>query len=138
MVEMTITYNGEQRCTASHGPSGAVVLTDAPVDNGGKGESFSPTDLLATALGSCMLTYIGKVADQHSWNAAGTRLVVQKEMVADPMRRIRRLVIDIYLSHSTDDKQLQMYTNAVTVCPVKLSISDQIEVPVTFHQPSAS
>jgi putative redox protein len=138
MVEITLLYNGEQRSTAVHGPSGTTLIADAPVDNGGKGESFSPTDLIAAALGSCMLTYIGKAADRHEWDVRGTRIVVQKDMVADPLRRIGRLIVDIHLTRSFDDKEMKILTNTVTTCPVKLSISDQIEVPITFHVPEVS
>ena len=67
MVEMTLVYEGQLRCAATHGPSGTTLITDAPVDNHGRGESFSPTDLLATALGSCMLTYVALAADKHGW-----------------------------------------------------------------------
>jgi len=135
MVEMTLIYDGDQRSTAIHGPSGTKLISDAPVDNGGKGESYSPTDLVAAGLGACMLTYIGKAADKNAWDVRGTRIVVQKEMVADPLRRIGRIVVDIHLTHAFDDKDMKILTNAVTTCPVKLSISDQIEVPITFHVP---
>ncbi len=135
MVEMTLTYDGDQRSTSVHGPSGTALIIDAPVDNGGKGESYSPSDLVATGLGACMLTYIGKAADRHGWDVRGTRIVVQKDMVADPLRRIGRLVVDIHLTRDFDDKEMRILTNTVTTCPVKLSISDQIEVPITFHLP---
>jgi putative redox protein len=137
MVESTLIYNGELRTTATHGPSGSEIQTDAPVDNHGKGENFSPSDLLATALGACMLTYIGITAAKHEWNVEGTRLTVKKEMVADPLRRIGRLVVDVYLTKSFEDKDLKLITNAITTCPVKLSISDQIQVPISLHGPDA-
>ena len=136
MVEITLTYNGELRSTAIHGPSGKTVVTDAPVDNHGKGESFSPTDLLATALGSCMLTYIGMAANRHGWDVAGTVIVVRKEMVADPLRRVGRLTVEILLTRHFDDKEMKILTNSVTTCPVKLSLSSQVEVPIHFVQPS--
>ncbi len=134
MVEMKMIYEGELRCSASHGPSGRTLITDAPIDNHGKGESFSPTDLLATALGTCMLTYIGLTADKHGWDVRGTKLTVKKEMVADPLRRVGRLIIDIVLNAYYDDGQIKIMTTAVTMCPVRLSISEQIQVPVTFIQ----
>lgn len=133
MVEMTISYEGELRCKAVHGPSGAIVHTDAPVDNHGRGESFSPSDLLAASLGACMLTIMGISAERHEWDLTGTRITVKKEMIADPLRRVGRLVVDIHLNRAFDDKEMKILTNAVTTCPVKLSISDRIEVPVTFH-----
>ena len=134
MVEMKMIYEGELRCSASHGPSGKTLITDAPIDNHGKGESFSPTDLLATALGTCMLTYIGLTADKHGWDVRGTKRTVKKEMVADPLRRVGRLIIDIVLNAHYDDGQIKIMTTAVTMCPVRLSISEQIQVSVTFVQ----
>ena len=134
MVEMKMIYEGELRCSASHGPSGKTLITDAPIDNHGKGESFSPIDLLATALGTCMLTYIGLTADKHGWDVRGTKLTVKKEMVADPLRRVGRLIIDIVLNAHYDDGQIKIMTTAVTMCPVRLSISEQIQVSVTFVQ----
>ncbi|HLP27250.1 MAG TPA: OsmC family protein [Candidatus Didemnitutus sp.] len=132
MVEMTLIYEGELRSTATHGPSGTTLITDAPVDNHGMGESFSPTDLLATALGSCMLTYIGLAGNKHGWDVRGTKLTVGKEMVADPLRRVGRLVVNIRMNQAFDDNAIKILTNAVTTCPVKLSISEKIQVPITF------
>ena len=131
MVEIAITYDGTLRCSASHGPSGTGLITDAPVDNHGKGESFSPTDLLATALGTCMMTYIGLLAERSGWDVTGTTLRVQKEMVADPIRRVGRLVVDIHIPIELSDKDLTVVENTVNTCPVKMSISDRIQVPIT-------
>ena len=135
MVEITAVYDGHQRSTAVHGPSGAILVTDAPIDNGGKGEGYSPTDLLVTGLGTCMLTYLGKAGDRYDWDLRAARIVLKKEMIADPMRRVGRIVVDIHLPRSFDDKEMKVLTNAVTTCPVKLSISDLVEVPITFHLP---
>ena len=131
MVEIAITYDGTLRCSASHGPSGTGLITDAPVDNHGKGESFSPTDLLATALGTCMMTYIGLLAERSGWDVTGTTMRVQKEMVADPIRRVGRLVVDIHIPIELSDKDLTVVENTVNTCPVKMSISDRIQVPIT-------
>lgn len=135
MVEMTVTYEGDLHCLLQHGPSGVTITTDAPVDNMGRGESFSPTDLLAASLASCMATTMGIAAKKNDWELTGTRITIKKEMVADPLRRIGRLVVDIYLNAVFADKDMKVLTNAVTTCPVKLSISERIMVPVTFHQP---
>jgi len=132
MVEINIRYDGDLRSTATHGPSGTSMITDAPVDNHGKGESFSPTDLLATALGTCMSTYLGLAANKHGYDLVGTSIRVAKEMTADPLRRIGKLVVTITLPRAMDDKDLKILTNSVTTCPVKLSISDRIDVPITF------
>src|SRR5580693_5450073 len=91
MVEIQIAYQGELRCSATHVESGTTINTDAPKDNMGKGESFSPTDLVATALGTCMLTLMGIAARSLNVDLTGTHITVQKEMVATPMRRIGKL-----------------------------------------------
>src|SRR5436190_3798228 len=94
-VEIDVVYQGELRCVAKHGPSKTELTTDAPVDNHGKGESFSPTDLVATALGSCILTTMGIVAQRHNIDLTGTRVHVVKEMVQQPIRRIGALPVKL-------------------------------------------
>lgn len=132
MVEITLSYDGDLRTRASHGPSGTELITDAPVDNHGKGESFSPTDLLATALGSCMLTYVGLAANKHGWDVRGTTVTVRKEMIADPLRRVGRLTVDIYVPLELTDHDLAIIEQAVVTCPVKQSISERIQVPLSI------
>ena len=88
-VRIELAYEGDLHTAATH-PSGATLGTDAPLDNQGRGEAFSPTDLLATALGSCMMTVMGIVARRHDWPLEGSRVLVDKEMVADPTRRVGR------------------------------------------------
>ena len=95
MVEIKITYDGDLHCTAEHGPSGKTLWTDAPVDNMGKGESFSPTDLAATALGTCYLTVMGIAAKKDKVNIDGTKARVEKHMSTEKPRRISKLVVDI-------------------------------------------
>src|SRR5262245_16249532 len=97
MVTVEDFYEGDLRCTAKHGPSGAELRTDAPKDNQGRGESFSPTDLVATALGTCMLTTMGIVAKRHGWPLEGGHARVEKHMIADPHRRIQKLVAELTL-----------------------------------------
>src|SRR5438093_2949357 len=97
MVKISIEYKGELHCSAKHGPSGAQLETDAPRDNEGKGESFSPTDLVATALGTCMATIMGIYARRHDIDLRGMKIEVSKEMSADTPRRIARLATEIWL-----------------------------------------
>ena len=132
MVEISLTYEGELRTKAVHGPSRTELITDAPVDNHGKGESFSPTDLLATALGSCMLTYVGLAANKHGWDVRGTSVKVRKEMIADPIRRIGRLTVDIHIPIELTNSDLAIVEQYVITCPVKQSISERIDVPLTI------
>lgn len=132
MVQIDITYQGDLRCQAKHGPSGTTLLTDAPVDNMGKGESFSPTDLLATALGTCMLTTMGIVAQRKNIDISGTRVSVTKEMVADPLRRIGRLTVTIHVPHDLNEDDRRRLEHAAHSCPVHKSLGAEVEQPVTF------
>src|SRR6187549_568986 len=102
MVEITIRYQGDLHCDATHGPSQTTLATDAPVDNQGKGESFSPTDLVATALGTCILTTMAIVAERHGWKMEGSEATVVKHMVADPARRIGKLVVTVKMRGAFD------------------------------------
>jgi putative redox protein len=132
MVEMKIVYQGDLRCEATHGPSGTKLFTDAPVDNHGKGESFSPSDLVATALGSCMMTIMGIVASRHNLDLRGTTVTVQKEMVTQPVRRIGKLTVHIHVPLDVSEDDRKRLENAAYTCPVHKSIHPDIEMPVTF------
>ncbi len=137
-VEIEIGYRGELQCEAQHGPSGSRLVTDAPMDNGGRGAAFSPTDLVATALGTCMLTIMGKVAERHGWDLCGTRVRVVKEMVAAPVRRIGALRTTITLPAGlrlSDDDRRRLEAAAHT-CPVKQSLHPGVQLPVEFVYPS--
>jgi len=133
-VSIDIVYEGSLRCSCVHGPSNTTISTDAPVDNGGNGEAFSPTDLVATALGSCILTIMGLYANRTGLNLDGTKMTVVKEMAARPIRRIGSLRITIaypegiYLS----DQHREKLAAAVESCPVKQSLHPDIEVTVEF------
>lgn len=136
MVEITVTYIGNTNAIAQHGPSGTILRTTAPVDNGGTGDSFSPTDLLATSLAACMTTYLGFVDDRHGLQLKGSRVIVKKEMTADPLRRIASLTVDVYLQAWLDDKMVTVLNNAFASCPVRLSISERVKVNLQIHQPN--
>jgi putative redox protein len=134
-VEIDIVYEGELRCKAQHGPSGVVLNTDAPVDNQGKGESFSPTDLVATALGCCMTTIMDMVARRHGYPLDGSRIKVIKEMIQNPVRRIGQLTVDVHIANGSrlPDKDRKILEQAARTCPVWKSLNPEIKVPVTFH-----
>lgn len=133
MVEIGIVYEGKLRCIAKHGPSGTVLSTDAPVDNMGRGESFSPTDLVATALGSCMLTIMGILAQRHELNITGTTVTVTKEMTATPPRRIARLGVTINVPAKLSDEDRKRLENGALTCPVHKSLHPDIEIPIRFN-----
>lgn len=131
-IRIDIAYKGQLRCRATHGPSGNELVTDAPVDNHGKGESFSPTDLAATALGTCMLTVIGIYAERHSIDLTGMSVSVQKEMTPTPPRRIQRLTCEIRVPLDEGHPQREALERAALTCPVYLSLHPEVEKAVTF------
>ena len=133
MVEVQMKYEGHLRCTATHGPSANTLLTDAPKDNMGKGESFSPTDLVGTALGTCMLTTMAIAAQRHNIPFEGATAKVVKEMVTAPLRRIGQLTVEISvpMKHSPEDKR--RLRAAALSCPVHKSLHPDVKIPVTFY-----
>ena len=132
MVQIDIAYQGNLRCQAVHAESGATVLTDAPKDNQGNGESFSPTDLVATALGTCMLTIMGIVAKRANIDLARATVRVQKEMASTPVRRIARLTAEIHVPASVPVEMSPQLERAALGCPVFKSVHPDIEIPVVF------
>lgn len=133
MVRLAITYTGELHCCAIHGPSGQQVQTDAPLDNQGKGECFSPTDLVASALGTCMATIMGIVAGRHGLDLKGMLVEVEKEMTRETPRRIGRLAVQIHVPLPPTCPQREMLERAALTCPVHHSLHPDIEKPVRFH-----
>ena len=129
-----IIYNGQLRTTATHLQSGTVIETDAPKDNHGLGEKFSPTDLVATALGSCMLSIMGIASRTHKINVDLTECSIEKIMVTEP-RRIGEIIVHIYIKgqDSFTDKQKSILEHAAITCPVYLSLHPEIQKTVTFH-----
>jgi putative redox protein len=132
MVEISIRYQGDLRCEARHEPSGMVLTTDAPVDNEGKGESFSPTDLAATSLGTCMLTIMGIAARKQGVDLAGTTVRVVKEMSARPPRRIARLSVVFTIPLPASHEKRVLLETAAKNCPVHLSLHPDVEQVMRF------
>lgn len=132
MVEISASYEGNLRCSLTHGPSGTRIETDAPVDNHGKGERFSPTDLVAAALPACIMTIIGIVAERHGLDVRGMRATVRKEMSAAPPRRIARLPVRVEIPLAADHPQRAMLENAAHACPVHRSLSAEMDSPIEF------
>jgi putative redox protein len=132
MVQINIDYLGDLHTKAVHGPSGQELLTDAPVDNQGKGEYFSPTDLAATAVGTCILTIMGIVARNGNFDIGGTQVTVDKEMMNQPYRRIKKLKIDIVFKKQLNEKEFQMMKNVIKTCPVTRSLHPDIEIEDTY------
>src|SRR4051812_8391996 len=122
MVEMGVIYEGQLHCSVSHGPSGNVISTDAPKDNQGRGESFSPTDLVGAALGSCIITIMGIYAQKHDLDIKGTSAHVGKEMVTAPIRRVGKLAITIKVPKSVPEVHRAPMERAGLSCPVSQSL----------------
>ena len=132
MVEIAIRYEGELHTRAKHGPSGSELETDAPKDNEGRGEAFSPTDLLATALGSCMLTVMAILARRKGWAIEGARARVEKHMVVEPVRRIGKLVVEFDMP-ALPESARTMLERAAHTCPVHQSLHPDVELDIRFH-----
>jgi putative redox protein len=132
MVDIDITYTGDLHCEAVHGPSKMRLTTDAPKDNEGRGESFSPTDLVATALGTCMVTIMGIYARRNEIDMAGTTVHVVKEMVATPERRIGALRVQIHVPTKVDERHRKALEQAAKNCPVHKSLHPDVQRPVEF------
>lgn len=134
-VEITAVYQGSLGCVAKHAPSGATLETDAPLDNGGRGSAFSPTDLVATALGTCVLTTMGLVAQRHGIDLTQARVKVIKEMTQSPVRRIASLATEVTIPVAAVPKaeDRQRLQAAAKHCPVHASLHPDVDAPLTFH-----
>ena len=131
MVSIAFEYQGDLHCRAEHGPSRAELSTDAPVDNQGRGESFSPTDLVATALGTCMLTTMGILARTLGIDMSGATATVEKEMTGAP-RRIQSLTVRIAMPGAVGAEDREKLMRAAHTCPVARSLHPKVQVPVEF------
>ena len=129
-----VTYKGSLRTEAIHVQSGNTIITDAPIDNHGKGEAFSPTDLVATALASCMLTIMGIVANRNHLKINGTTAEIEKIMGANP-RRINQIKINIRFNENFDKKTKRKLENAALTCPVSNSLSENLNESIKFIYP---
>lgn len=133
MNKFTVTYEGDLRCRVQHTESGAVIQTDAPKDNFGKGELFSPTDLLAVALGSCVMTVMAILAGRLKVDLTGLRATVDKEMAAAPSRRVGKVVVHIFCPHTYDPAIEAKLEQAGVGCPIHHSLHPDIEQQIIFH-----
>ena len=132
MVEITMRYQGGLRCEATHGPSRSTVVTDAPVDNHGKGEAFSPTDLVGAALGTCMMTIVGIYAERHGIDVSGMHARTVKEMSATPPRRIASLRTVLTIPLAPCHPQREAIERAAHACHVHKSLHADIDAEIEF------
>jgi uncharacterized OsmC-like protein len=133
METSRIVYTGELRTEAEHIRSGNKIITDAPIDNQGKGEFFSPTDLLATSLGCCMVTIMGIAARTHNFNIDGTKISVQKVMGTNP-RRVVEIMIHLHFPHNNySSKEKKLIELSAKECPVAQSLHPDLKQTINFH-----
>lgn len=133
METVRTEYLGNLRTEALHVQSGNELLTDAPIDNNGKGEYFSPTDLVATAFGSCMLTVIGIVAQRSSFSIDGTKLKITKVMAAEP-RRISEIIVEFnFPPNNYSPKEKEIIKHTALACPVAKSLHPDLKQTLIFN-----
>ena len=131
-VEIKGKYKGDLRVELTHGPSESIIETDAPIDNQGKGARFSPTDLVATALGSCMLTIMGIVARRDNIDLNGVTFRAEKHMTTDAPRRIAKIIIEFNMTKNLTEDQKKKLEKAAHTCPVHYSLLPEIEKDIKF------
>lgn len=131
MSTASARYTGQLRTEATHNASGNTIITDAPVDNHGRGEAFSPTDLVATSLGACMMTIMGIVAERHQLDLTSVTYEVTKHMAAEP-RRIKQIDVQFRLPASLPEKERTLLERAAYTCPVALSLNPEIKQEISF------
>lgn len=132
MVSIDLEYEGDLHCRVTHGPSGTVLNTDAPKDNQGRGESFSPTDLAAAALGSCMLTLMGIQARTLGIDIDGMTATVDKEMTSAPPRMIKSLTVKVRIPKPVGPEDRLKLERAAHTCPVHQSLHPDVEKKIEF------
>ena len=134
MSKIKCSYLGDLKSEAKHLQSGDLIKTDAPLDHCGKGENFSPTDLLATSLGSCILTIMAIKARSNGWELKNISLNIEKIMTKNRDRKIEQLIIDIYFSEDLSNDKLDFIKNASKDCPVTRNLSDSLIIQINWHK----
>ena len=135
MTTSTSKYSGELRTHSVHTQSGETYITDAPTDNEGKGEAFSPTDIVATSLANCMMTIMGIVSKRKGLIIEGTEAKIDNFMGTDP-RRITEIKIDFYFPLNFSEDERKLLEKSALNCPVAKSLSSDLKQNIEFHYPS--
>jgi putative redox protein len=128
MVQIKTEYLGDLHCRVEHGPTGQEFITDAGKEMQGKGEFIAPTELVAAAIGSCIMTIMGIVANNNNIDIKGMTITVVKEMMTEPVRKIKKLSLDIVFPHKLNDHDFQLMKNVIKTCPVTRSLNPDIEI----------
>jgi len=133
MATSRVIYTGDLRTKASHLKSGQEIITDAPTDNQGKGEAFSPTDLLATSLGICAITVVGIAARTHGFSVDGTEIAVTKIMTDTP-RRVGEVIVEFnFPAIAYSEKQKEIIRRTINTCPVSLSLHPDLKQTIHLN-----
>ena len=133
MSKIKCYYLGDLNCEAEHLQSGTRIKTDAPLDHCGKGENFAPTDLLATSLGSCLLTIMAIKARTNGWELGNLYLDIEKIMTKGKERKIEQLIIDIYIPKKLTKEKINIIKNASKECPVTRNVSKSLKIQLNWH-----
>ena len=133
MSKIRCYYLGDLKCEANHLYSNSRIKTEAPLDHYGKGENFSPTDLLATSLGTCILTIMAIKARSNGWELDNLTLEIEKIMTKNNERKIEKLIIDIYIPEGLPKERLNFIQNASKDCPVTRNLSRSLDVQINWH-----
>lgn len=132
MVKISVDYLGDLYCNVVHTPSGNSFKTNAPLDNKGKGEFISPTDMVAGAIASCVSTIMGIKAQEKNIDIVGMNITASKIMINEPYRRIEKLILDITFPHKLDESDFKLLSNVVKTCPVTRSLSPDVKLEYNF------
>ena len=133
MSKLKCSYLGDLKCEAQHYKSGNLIKTDAPIDHCGKGENFSPTDLLATSLGTCLLTIMAIKSRLNGWELENIFLNIEKIMTRNKLRKIEQLIIDIYVPEELPKEKLNFIQNASKECPVTRNLCESLDLQIKWH-----
>jgi uncharacterized OsmC-like protein len=136
MVRIDIEYIGDLHCKVTHTPSGQTFITDAPVDNQGKGEYISPTDLTGASIGSCIATIMAQKSQNAGFDIEGLKISVVKHMVSEPIRHIGKFEVEIFLPREYTEKEMAILRNVVKTCPVSRSLAGDVIIEPVFIQQS--
>lgn len=134
MADIKVEYKGDKRCELIHRASNVKIFTDAPVDNSGKGESFSPTDLMSSSLAACMMTIMGIQLEPLGVDLKGSYCILKKHMLVNP-RRIGKIEIDLHMSAGIKNQFRSKVEEIARTCPVQFSLNPEIQVLLNFNYP---
>ena len=119
---------------AKHSLSGSVIHTDAPKDHDGEGKDFAPTDLLASSLGTCLMTIMGIEAKRRGWDIGKIQIDVYKKMTSDGPRKIKNLILEIFMPSELDSHKYKILKRVAEDCPVKLNLESSVDIKLNWHQ----